>query len=376
MEQVSAVECRSYHIQEVYPAVKEAIDRIGFIFPPNQTVLLKPNIMAQNRPDQHTITHFSIVEALCQILKERNCQILIGESIAFYQTGLTREAFRTSGIEAVARKYGATLLPFEETPSVKVETDLGGLKALYIPEILLKCDMVINVCKLKTHGTLRLSGAVKNMFGCLPGGYKQKMHRWSRDESELADKMIAIHKIVKPALSIMDAVVSLDGGPTAIGRPVPTSTILASTNAAALDFVAAGLIGYKIDDLPILIRARQKGMIEDYDRIQLWGKIHTREFRRLIKGNLDRSLNKNGIFVKHTYVDLAVAQAKCTRCNQCWEACPAGAIKADHKRVYLNPEVCISCYYCLSICPEHAIRIKPSNLNRLIRVLGKMTGLL
>lgn len=375
MEQVSTVQCRSYQVQEVYPAVKEAIDRIGFVFPPNLTVLLKPNIMSQNRPHQHTITHFSIIEALCQILKERNCRILIGESIAFYETGLTREAFRTSGIESVARQYGASLVAFEEAPLVRIETDLGNIKELYIPEVLLKADMVVNVCKLKTHGTMRLSGAIKNMFGCLPGGYKQKMHRWCRNEFELADKIIAIHDIVKPALSIMDAVMSLDGGPTALGRPVPTSTILASTNAAALDFVAAGLIGYAVDDLPILLQARQKGMIENYDTVQVWGEIHSKEFRRLVKADPDRILDKNGIFVKDTYVGLIIKEEICIRCAECWEACPVKAIKADHRWIYLNPEICISCYHCFSICPEDAIRIRPSLMNRIIRLVRKITGL-
>ena len=226
MDKVSIVDCICYEEELVYQAVKEAIGEIGFELPSGKLVLIKPNIMSQNRPEQHSITHFQVVDALCRLLKDNGNEILIGESIAFYQKGLTDKAFETSEIGEVARKYQATLVSFEDIELVRFTRDdngISGLDKIFIPKILLDADMVINACKLKTHGAMRFSGALKNMYGCLPGGYKQKIHQWTHNEFELSDVFIDIHEIIKPALSIMDAVVSLDGGPTAMGRKVNTN---------------------------------------------------------------------------------------------------------------------------------------------------------
>ena len=369
MEKVSAVECTSYETEVVYLAVKEAIQRIGFVIPEHKTVLIKPNLLTQNRPEQHTITHYSLIDALCRILSEKNCKILIGDSISFYQQGLTRKAFATSEIDVVANKYGATLIAFEEEQVVRITRDLRGLKELYVPKILLEADMVIDACKLKTHGSLRLSGAIKNMFGCLPGGYKQKIHRWLDDEFELSDVFLDIHRVVKPALSIMDAIVGLDGGPTALGRPVKVSRIIASSNAVALDVIAAKMIGYDPEKLPILLQAKKRGMIKNFEDIQVLGEIIPIKFKKLVKKDLNRTFNKDGIFIKDTYVDLSIDDSKCTRHKSCIYACPVDAIKEVHGKIVLDTSVCINCYYCTFVCPEKAIKFMPSPTNKFIRTV-------
>ena len=367
METVVVIECQSYNEEEVYLAVKKAIEQIRFIIHENISVLIKPNIMTQNRPNQHTGTHYTVVSALCQILKERNCRIIIGESSAFYQNGLTKKAFATSGMDKVAEKFDAKLIAFEEEPLIRIEKNLKGLKEIYVPGILLEVDMVINVCKLKTHGSLRLAGAIKNIYGCLPGGYKQKIHRLTGNEFELSDVFIDLHNLVKPSLSVMDAIISLDGGPTALGRPVRTSRIFASTNAAAMDVIAARMIGYQPEELPILIEAKKRGMIANFEDIEVLGNYESAPFKKLVKKDLHRAFNKNSIFVKDTYVELAISSSRCKICETCISACPVGAIREKNGQIQLDTATCISCYYCLSVCPKKAIRIKSSFRNKLIR---------
>lgn len=375
MEKVAIVTCESYALTEVYLAVKEGLQTVGFIIPENKTVLIKPNIMSQNRPDQHTITHFAMIDALCCLLSENHCEILIGDSVSFFQQGLTRKAFVTSGIGTVADKYGGRLIAFEEEPLIRFDENLVGLNKLFIPKILLDVDLVINACKLKTHSGMRLSGAIKNMFGCLPGGYKQRIHQWTGNEFELADVFIDIHNHVKPGLSVMDAVVSLDGGPTALGQPVKTSRILVATNAAALDIVAAKMIGYRPGELPILMAAKKRGLIKSFDDLKVIGNYKTFRFKRLVKKDLFRRSNKDSIFVKDTFVNLLISKSRCTKCKKCVPACPVHAINAHELIISLDPTVCINCYYCLSICPENAIRIKSKPLNMIIRGIRQVTKL-
>ena len=248
--------------------------------------------------------------------RKKNNEITIGESIAFFQKGLTKKAYVTSKIKQVAQKYGAQLLEFEKCPLVKTprgESGIDGLEDLYIPEILNQVDLIIDACKLKTHSATRFSGAIKNMYGCLPGGYKQKIHQWVNSEFELCDVFIDIHKHIAPTLSIMDAIVSLDGGPTALGKPVKTGMVLASANPAAVDFVAATMIGYKVNEIPLFIQAVKRGMISSFEDCEVIGTTRHFTFTKLVTTPLDLPYNKASIFVTKTFVNLKISQPLCVR---------------------------------------------------------------
>ncbi len=36
---------------------------------------------------------------------------------------------------------------------------------------------------------------------------------------------------------------------------------------------------------------------------------------------------------------------------------------------------CLNCYHCLTVCPEGAIRIRPSAMNRIVRAVRLVTRL-
>lgn len=375
MVAVSAVECRSYAFAEVDAAVTTALDRIGFDLPRGGTVLLKPNVMSQNRPGQHTVTHPAVVAALCGLLSDNGCRVQIGDSEAFFERGMTRRAFHTTGLDRVAARFGATLVPFEEQPLVACPTGLPRLPTLYLPRAVLDADVVVNVPKLKSHSGLRLSGALKNLFGCVPGGYKQAIHRWSANDFELSDAILAIHRIVRPALTVMDAVVGLDGGPAAIGRGVRTGRVLASTSAAALDLVASRMIGYDPAEVSTLQRAVASGMIAGYDDADLLGTIESLTFSRLVRGPIPAGRDGDGgLFVTATFVQPRVTR-RCNGCDACLPACPVGAIRRDGGRATINEATCLTCYHCLTLCPQDAIGFHSSPLNKVVRGVRTLTGL-
>jgi ferredoxin len=211
-----------------------------------------------------------------------------------------------------------------------------------------------------------MTGAVKNMFGCLPGGYKQKIHLWTGTYSELADVFLDIINIVKPVLYIMDAVIALDGGPSAIGKPVSVGAILSSTNPAALDYAASKIIGYEPEEVSTLVRAKERGVISDYNTVEIIGELPDTRFKKIKKGPIPEKVE--GIFINETYVYPRIKSRKCSKCAECLKFCPVNAfIKKD--RFYIDYEKCIHCYYCLSACPENAIGIRSSLKNKFIRFL-------
>ena len=374
MVKVSLVNIESYDPDKVYLAVKESIKKINYSIPKNKTVLIKPNILSQNKPSQHSITHYTIIDALCRILKDNSCKIKIGESMSFYQKGLTRKAFKTSRIEEVAEKYGAELVAFDEEPLVEIKNGLLGFEKLYLPKILLKVDAIIDACKLKSHSGLRLSGAVKNMFGSIPGGYKQKAHIWKDNDYDLSDVFIDICSVLKPSLAIMDAIYGLDGGPTAIGKPVKVGRIIASVSPYHLDIVASKIIGYEPENIATLVRAKERGIIKNYNEVEIIGEMPSVKFKSLIKGPI-KEHNKVDMFVTDTFVNPFIKKSKCTKCLDCIKFCPVFAIKESVDYPSIDYSKCINCYYCLKACPDNAIGVKSSWKNKFINLMRLVLGI-
>ncbi len=117
---VSIVECNSYKQREVDRAVESALDEISYKFQKNLNVLIKPNLLSSYEPEKAITTHPSVVEAVCKILKRNDCKITIAESTGFF-TQEKHLLFSKTGMEDVAKRYGAELLLLEKLPSKEYE---------------------------------------------------------------------------------------------------------------------------------------------------------------------------------------------------------------------------------------------------------------
>ena len=181
-EKVAIVKCKSYKQSEVDKAIAKVLKLGEIEFPKRKKVLIKPNIVVCNAKNPIAVlTNSSIVEAVCKILKKNNCQIYIGES-SFMDTDV---AFKKSGIERVAKKYGKLII-FEQDKLVKIkDAKAKVLKNFYVSKTLKNVDLIINIPKLKTHQLTKYTGAIKNLYGCIPGGMKQKFHKKARGEKIL-----------------------------------------------------------------------------------------------------------------------------------------------------------------------------------------------
>lgn len=179
-------------------------------------------------------------------------------------------------------------------------------------------------------------------------------------EFELADIFIDIFEAIGPTLSIMDAIVSLDSGPTALGKPVKTGRILAATYPAALDIVAAKMIGYQVAQVPLLIQALKWRLISNESTIETIATISLFPFTKIVKSPLDGPYNQKSIFVTKTYVNFKINLKKCNNCQLCATACPVKAIAlANDKMVLDQTNAAVVTTACLSV---------PSKRSRLPRI--------
>ena len=378
---VSVEPCNAYNPDRVYNSLIKVLQGITFNAPRNKKILLKPNIIAQNTPDQATTTHPAVVDAVCRFFTEHNCRISIGDSSAFYQGGGTLKGLETSGIAAVARKYGARIIPFETTMLRKI-TSQEYINPLYVTEAVFEHDLVVNLPKLKVHQLARYSGAIKNMYGCVVGGSKQLYHTLYQHRNNYQEiwgkPLVDVYEAVTPHLSIMDAVIGLDkNGPAANGEPRFTGLLLASTSGPALDIAACRIIGFDPYWVPAIREAIERGLVSP-DYMVIKGHVPSIPYVKLPDVIPKKGLMQkvDDYFFEQFIVTPKIDRNKCTRCSACIKNCAASAITYDKEELpVINYAACIYCYCCENYCTYDAIHLHGGSVNHLIRMIRYMIKL-
>jgi uncharacterized protein (DUF362 family)/ferredoxin len=333
-------------------------------------VLIKPNLLLTETPDKAITTHPAVIDALCKIISKEKADIWIGDSSGVQSDNRlhTDRLFDITGMKKIAEKYKARIVPFEMAGSGKVVNKKAALlKEFRVVKPVLKADYVIDVPKLKTHALVKYTGAVKNMFGCIPGGGKGRSHFIAPQEDKFCNLLLDIYEAIKPDFVLMDAIIGLEGdGPGSAGIPKKTGLILASKNGIALDFVASEIIGYH----PLEILTNKFSM----KRKMFDGKIEVvgeKKIRIPYKKPLILPFVKFGFLVKwfskQALATPGVDKKKCKRCSVCKKVCPVNAIELNPYPVW-DRKTCILCYCCHELCPYNAIIL---NKQKIINILEK-----
>jgi uncharacterized protein (DUF362 family)/Pyruvate/2-oxoacid:ferredoxin oxidoreductase delta subunit len=315
------------------------------------------------------------------LLRDRANRIVIGDSSAFYQGGHTERGFRTSGIEKIAARYGAELIAFEKGPLHLVHNEgsssLGDILLSAIPK---EVDWIINVPKLKTHAFFQMSGAVKNLFGFVPGGAKYEYHFAGESGREsFARKLADIWLAIRPNLSIMDAIWGLEGfGPAATGTPRHAGLLLAGENPWAVDWIAARCMGFEPGFLAGCREGLERGYLSSPEDIALLGdftEVPAGSWKPAPSG-AEKPKEENG-FYWLVAVHPALRARRCTGCGLCPPSCPVGAIAMGaNRRPVIDLDRCLRCHHCVYACPEGALFLKgESPLNLPARALRKLLRL-
>lgn len=363
-EKVSVVKCDSYDEELVLEKVRKALDLIGFQIKQGSKVLLKPNVLSARSPNEAITTHPALINAVCRILKEKKCKISIGDSSGMDVLGGTRRAFKKTGIEEIAKRYNAELIPFEESKIIHTKINGKILKGIHVSKSFLDADFVINMPKLKTHVLMGYTGAVKNMFGIIPGGKKTNYHKICGNQKNFAELLVDIYLSRKPDLNIMDGIVGMEGNGPAAGKIKKTGIIIASKSGVALDFAAEKIICFNSDDIQTNTALIKRGLKPD---IEVVGdenvRVRYEKPLKTFRGGL-------GFLLKIFYIlinpRISIDHKKCRKCLVCIKSCPANAISFVNGKIKINKKRCVLCYCCHELCPEKAIKVGPSGFAKII----------
>lgn len=369
MPKVSIVQCNSYDKKKVYKAVKKAISDIGFDIKPGLKVLIKPNVLSKYKPEEGVTTNPAVIDAVCKILKEKKCSIIIAESSGFYST---IKNFEVSGIAPVARKYNAKLVSLSHENIIIKKMNSKVLKKTKISQALFDADLIINMPKMKTHMLTKYTGAVKNLLGCIPGGIKQDYHVIAPNEKKFCQLLVDIYSLVMPRLTIMDGIIGMEGNGPSSGILKKANLILAGDDCAAVDYIAGKIIGVE-GKVYTTKYAAERGYFAPED-VKVYGKIKKLKFK--IPGAASSNLPPivRELFFKYTTPDPVLTKEKCVKCGTCMKVCHSKAIKLKPYPVF-NRRKCIHCYCCHELCPEEAIDLEKKKIIEIIyyvkrKVLG------
>lgn len=376
--QVSVVRCPTYEPASVGVAVGEAIDHLGGVrryVRPGNRVLIKVNLLVGAAPERAVTTHPAVVRALIHQVRLAGGVPQVGDCSAHEGPPYPRRyvaACRLAGLTQVCREEGAELVHLSAEP-VEVENPQGrAFKRFTLARGVVDADVVVNVPKLKTHGLTLFTGGVKNNFGCLPGLHKARMHLRAPDAEHFSQMLVDLLLAVRPALTVMDAVVGMDGNGPRNGRPRPIGAVLASTDPVALDAVACALVGIDPLIVPTTRLAHEQGAgTGALAAIELTGEplvtLRVPDFR--LPAGREGFFRATGLFRFLQRRLLATPVLVANRCKGCWicvEHCPAEALAKDGRLPVFDYAKCIRCYCCQELCPHDSIALQQPLLARLL----------
>ncbi|GAB6138155.1 DUF362 domain-containing protein [Halanaerobaculum tunisiense] len=374
---VSSVSCSKYQQELVTKQVKEALDLIGGIeeyVTAGDQVLVKPNLLSPHDPELGITTHPLVVRAVIHQVHKAGGQVIVGESSGgmMVNQSLTKKSFVETGTQQVCQELGVEVVNFDRVATEVVTAPQG--EEIPLPQVLLAADVVISLPKLKTHSLTLFTGAIKNLYGCIPGMKKAEYHKLYPTPQDFASLIVDLYSLIQPDLAIMDGVIGLEGnGPGTTGVKCRIGSILASTDLVALDTLAASYLGYKSDQVPITrIASEQKLGTNQLEQIEVVGDFAA--------PNRDFNLPSNALLsilpewlVGSVFNSLLsrpeVNQEDCVGCQLCLQSCPQEVIVEDGSQVKIKEEDCIKCLCCQELCPEEAITVTEHALVKAIRTL-------
>lgn len=377
MSKVYIVRCPDYNQVEIKLA--ELIELMGGVeqfVKPNQRIALKPNLLLAADQEKAVTTHPSILAATGKIFGKIAGSIELAESPGSgyaYDKKTLEKTYQVCGMTDAAKSAGIELN--YDTSFETVSFPEGRLvKRFEIITPILRCDGYFNLCKLKTHSLMIMTGGVKNIFGVIPGRSKPGYHSTMTTRELFAGMLLDLAALVPPKLTIMDAVTGMEGDGPFNGTPRHIGLLIASSDPLSLDVVVSEIMGIPNKRNPLLVEAGKRNLhpstIEEVEVIGVpLSQIHVPGFKLPASFEKENTSILNSFLkplIKNSFtVDPRVIKSKCTACGACKKACPRDAIIIN-KVATIDKNKCIRCYCCHEMCQYDAIELHKSLLYKLV----------
>ena len=263
------VDYRDEDIQGAVWRQFELLGGLGQFVRPGERVLLKPNFIVPRPRAVAAQTDPAVILAVARLVKDFGANPFVADSPAW---GSIESCLRALELIEPLRKLGVPFGPLDRPKRLRIDGSLVS-----ISKVALEADKIINLPKFKAHQQLGATFAVKNMFGCVCGKRKAYWH-FARGKSHDAfcTMLIEIYKRLGPVVSIIDAVVAMEGQGPVSGNARPLGFLVGGVDPIACEIVCCDLIDLDSDQLPIIKTAQKRGFgCADPGRIHIVGDDYT-----------------------------------------------------------------------------------------------------
>jgi uncharacterized protein (DUF362 family) len=227
-------------------------------------VLIKVNFITTTTWDTGATTDPVVVEAIIRKLRDLPVSIYVVESDATLTN--SDKAFEVTGMKEMCKQNDVPYLNLRHVKDrVKIAIPNGeALHTITVPRIVTE-SAIISAAKLKTHMSTKVTLGMKNMFGLLPDKFKGKYHA-----KGISKVIVDINTVLRPAMTVIDGFVAMEGeGPTD-GTPVKMDLIIAGKDVVATDATAARVMGFDPHEISHIRRAHEKEL-GNIDNVEIVG---------------------------------------------------------------------------------------------------------
>jgi uncharacterized protein (DUF362 family) len=214
-------------------------------------VFLKPN-MVEYEADTAINTNPRLVgAAAAALLSAGAAQVSVGEG-----PGHRRDVeylLQGTGLDDHLRDHALRFvdLNHDDVRKVPLKSNYTGLGSVWLPAALLDADMIVSMPKLKTHHWAGMTASMKNLFGVVPGA----VYGWPKNVLHvhgIEQSIVDLTATVRPALTIVDAIVAMEGDGPIRGRARNLGFVAMGTDLVAVDATCARIIGLDPEKMPYL----------------------------------------------------------------------------------------------------------------------------
>lgn len=217
-------------------------------------VLLKPNLVEPTRRSPQLTTHPAIVLAAAEVFRRWGASVVVGEApghvrdteLALVESGLA-EALETAGLEFADLNYDDVA----RVPNLGGTSQLAGF---YFPRAVIEADLVVSLPKMKTHHWVGMTGALKNLYGVLPG----IKYGWPKNvlhHAGIPQTVVDINASLPKTVTIVDGILAMEGDGPILGTAKPMGLVAVGTNLTAVDATLARIMGLRPERIGYLSRA-------------------------------------------------------------------------------------------------------------------------
>ncbi len=276
--------------EDISGIIKEAVAKAGLRG--KKRIYIKPNL---SHPEYlpGVVTCPEVMRQVVELLRDGNSEVIVGESNGFNYPCWT--AFQKTGVQDAVKAAGGEVINLSEDKVVEVKFQTNtALKRLYLPKTIIDADAVVDLPLMKTHEFMAYSGAIKNLFGCIPSNRRIYLHPY------LPEVFYRLYTLFKPALTIMDARTGIEGNGPTKGKPVKMDLFLTGNDALAVDIIAAKVMKLDWKGTYLKYIADKTGF--DTDAIQVEGLSVKEVEHRFEPPRIDLPVKAQMMIYQHEYL--------------------------------------------------------------------------